>query len=120
VGDGGRPQPAWTGTCPGGLGTEAASSCSGSRNGSAGSSRTTEIWMSITGLAGSPGTEVEPMWSMRIATGPSARRSLPPAAQRPELARAVVLEPDKYLRGGRILGVEFDRIAHRDPARFHG
>jgi hypothetical protein len=35
-------------------------------------------------------------------------------------SRAVVLEPDKYVRGGRILGVEFDRIAHRDPARFHG
>jgi len=28
--------------------------------------------MSITGLAASPGTEVEPTWSMRIATGPSA------------------------------------------------
>jgi hypothetical protein len=39
-----------------------------------------EIWMSITGLAASPGTEVEPMWSMRIATGPSARRSLPPSS----------------------------------------
>ena len=39
-----------------------------------------ETWMSITGLAASPGTEVEPMWSIRIATGPSARRSLPPSS----------------------------------------
>jgi hypothetical protein len=37
--------------------------------------RRDRVCTSITGLAGSPGTAVEPMWSTRRATGPSARRS---------------------------------------------
>ena len=40
-----------------------------------GSSAGTEIWMSMTGFASSPGTAVEPMWSMREGTSPSATRS---------------------------------------------
>jgi hypothetical protein len=52
-------------------------------NGSSGSKDATEIWMSMIGLAASPGTAVEPMWSIRSATSPSpARSSWPSSANR--------------------------------------
>jgi hypothetical protein len=77
---------------------------------------------SVVGDGGAPSARLDRYRSRRAGGrgGADLLDRLPPAVQRPELARAVVFEPDKYVRGGRILGVEFDRIAHRDPARFHG